>query len=175
MYAPLFFYTNFHFLIFGYRSNVLQGIVNCTRRVTVKSLWNAFRWVRIMHLPLRLLLFLLPSLPLSIWSWLISFFFLVSYPNLISIPWILCLCLSTKITLTIQIINCFSLVFVLWFSHSCSLPSLAFLFSLKRVSCVRVRKQNSWQTKKSNKETRSNKIGVKDKTNPQNAFSLLVN
>ena len=38
-----------------------------------------------------------------------SFLFLIS--NLILIPWIRRLCLSTEITLTIQIKNCFSLVF----------------------------------------------------------------
>ena len=35
-----------------------------------------------------------------------------------SIPLILCLCLSTEITLTIQIINCFSLVFFFFMIYS---------------------------------------------------------
>ena len=35
------------------------------------------------------------------------------------------------------------------------------------MSCVRVHQQSKWLTKKSNKEIRSNKIGTKDKIDPQ--------
>ena len=72
-----------------------------------------------------------------------------------------------EINLTIQIINCLSLMFVLWFTYSCSLSSPTFFFSVKCMSCVRVHQQSKWLTKKSNKEIRSNKIGTKVKINPQ--------
>ena len=112
-------------------------------------LWDAFTWENITRLSLRT-----SSFPFFL-------FFIIS--NLISIPSILCLCLSTDITQTIQIINCFSLVFVLWFTHSCSLSisgvvskaessSPALFFFLKHVSCVCVHQQSNRLIKKANKE-----------------------